>query len=178
LALLILAGPAGPLAGAWAKDGAPDPRSGPAASEAAPTVEIVDADSLARAVAAERGKVVVLNFWATWCDPCREEFPDLVRLAREDPARIALITVSLDDPDDLDARVRPFLKEMRAPGRALIKGRGDPDLFITSVDPSWSGGLPATFVHVPDGRRAHAIHGATTYAGLKALVTPLLPEAR
>jgi thiol-disulfide isomerase/thioredoxin len=165
-ALLALAAiPALPLAAA-----SPGPGASPM-----PTVEPVDAEGLKRAIESARGKVVVLNFWATWCDPCREEFPDVVRVASEFPNDVALITVSLDDTDFVDSQVRPFLQKVRAPGRALIKGPGDPDAFINSVDPKWSGGLPATFIHAPDGRRAHAIHGPTTYAALKALVTPLLP---
>lgn len=145
-----------------------------AAEPPAPAVEAVDAAGLRRVLESERGKVVVLNFWATWCDPCREEFPDLARLAREERARLTLVSVSLDDTDLLEAQVRPFLARMGAPGRALIRGPGDPDAFINGVDPDWSGALPATFVHDRAGVRVHAVHGATSYAALRKLVEPLL----
>jgi len=131
-----------------------------------------------RAVAAARGKVTILNFWATWCDPCREEFPDLVRFASENPGTVVLITVSLDDPGEAEARVRPFLKEMGFTGRALIKGAGDPDLFITRIDPKWSGGLPATFIHAPDGRRTQSVLASVNYERLKAMAAPLLSKGR
>ena len=144
----------------------------------APAVEFVDSAGLTRALEAAQGKVIVLNFWATWCDPCREEFPDLVRLAAEEPRRIALIAVSLDDPDDIESRVRPFLRAMNFKGRALVKGPGDPDPFITGVDPKWSGGLPATFIHAADGQRVHAVYGAVTYQMLKETLAPLLTSAR
>jgi thiol-disulfide isomerase/thioredoxin len=150
----------------------------PPAGKAGPQVEVVDASGLKRALDEARGKVVILNFWATWCDPCREEFPDLVRYATENASSVALITVSLDDPGDVDGKVRPFLGGMRAPGRAFVKGPGDPDPFITGVDPTWSGALPATFIHAADGRRVHAIHGATSYEDLTAKVGPLLPKGR
>ncbi len=137
-------------------------------------VTAVDAAGLQSALASQKGKVVVLNFWATWCEPCREEFPDLVRFAGERPGSVALVTVSLDDPGMADGAVRRFLDEMRAPAPRLIKGPGDPDAFINSVDPSWSGALPATFIHRPDGSRAHAVHGSITYAKLAELSKPLL----
>ncbi len=134
----------------------------------------VDAAGLQAALASQKGKVVVLNFWATWCVPCREEFPDLVRFAKEHSARVSLVTVSLDDPVEAATSVRKFLDDMKAPGLRLIKGPGDPDTFINSVDPAWSGGLPATFIQRADGTRAHAIHDTINYAKLAELVRPLL----
>ncbi|MBI3449838.1 MAG: TlpA family protein disulfide reductase [Acidobacteria bacterium] len=158
---------------------APIHAAAPAAPAAdSPRVDPIDAAGIERALQEARGKVVVLNFWATWCDPCREEFPDLVRFAAENPGQVALITVSLDDPDDVAGKIRPFLREMKVPGRAFVKAAGDPDAFISKVDPKWSGALPATFVHAPDGRRVSAVFGQTSYAGLKAVAGPLLPQAR
>jgi len=139
-------------------------------------VTAVDAAGLQAALASQKGKVVVLNFWATWCEPCREEFPDLVRFAKEQAARVSLVTVSLDDPAEADSSVRGFLDDMKAPGLRLIKAPGDPDAFINSVDPAWSGGLPATFVQRADGTRAHAVHDTVTYAKLAEIVKPLLPS--
>jgi len=152
------------------------PATAPAAES--PRVDPVDAPGIEKALQEARGKVVVLNFWATWCDPCREEFPDLVRFAAENPAKVALITVSLDDPDDVAEKIRPFLLEMKAPGRAFVKAAGDPDAFISKVDPKWAGALPATFVHAPDGKRVSTVFGKTSYAALKAVAAPLLPQAR
>ena len=162
VALLALSLPLASPSGAVPPPGAPAP---------------VDAAGLKRALAERKGKVVVLNFWATWCDPCREEFPDLVRLASEMAPKGTLVTVSLDEPESAPTQVKTFLDGMNAPGLRLIKGAGDPDAFISSVDASWSGALPATFVYRADGSRAHAIHGVTSYEALKKLVDPLLAAA-
>lgn len=164
-ALLLTALPTAPAIGADGHAGS------------APLLQPVDAEGLERVIDAQRGKVVVLNFWATWCEPCREEFPDLVRVAREFSPRLALVTVSLDDPDLAASTVTSFLKEMKAPAPALIKRPGDPDPFIRSVDPEWSGALPATFVHAADGRRVHAVYGPVDRPRLLAMVKPLLSEA-
>ena len=61
----------------------------------------VSADSLRKLLGAQRGKVVVLNLWATWCAPCLREIPDLVHLEQElAPRGVVLIGVSMDEPDD------------------------------------------------------------------------------
>jgi thiol-disulfide isomerase/thioredoxin len=79
----------------------------PPATEAA--VRSVDAAGLAQAVAAHRGEVVLVDFWATWCKPCVELFPHTVALQRRFGGRgLAVITVSLDDPDH-PAAARKFL---------------------------------------------------------------------
>jgi thiol-disulfide isomerase/thioredoxin len=143
-----------------------------------PLIELVDPDGLHATIKAHKGKVLVLNFWATWCEPCREEFPDLVRFASENAGKVELMTVSLDDPDLIDSDVKPFIMKMKAPGKALVKGPGDPDTFITSVDPSWSGVLPSTFIYDVDGSQAHAVHGQIDYARLNSMVKPMLAAAK
>ncbi|HXI03123.1 MAG TPA: TlpA disulfide reductase family protein, partial [Candidatus Saccharimonadales bacterium] len=137
-------------------------------------VRAVDSAALQQVLHSLEGRVVVLNFWATWCEPCREEFPDLVKFAREHAGKVALVTVSLDDPDDAQKGVRAFLDKMNAPGTRLVKAPGDPDPFIRAVDPEWSGVLPATFVQAPDGSRAAAEHGPVTYAKLGEMTKSLL----
>src|SRR5713226_408624 len=58
---------------------------------------------------------LLINFWATWCDPCREEFPDLVKVDADYPAkRLNFVAVSLDDITDIKTAVPKFLKEMNA----------------------------------------------------------------
>ena len=89
---------------------------------------------------------------------------------------IASFDAMLDEPDQGATSVRRFLERMKAPGRAFIKAAGDPDAFIESVDPAWSGALPATFIHAPDGHRAHSIHGPISYARLRELADPTLPR--
>lgn len=143
-----------------------------------PAVSLTDAAGVLKAVEAQKGKVVILNFWATWCVPCRDEFPDLVRFAGENPGKVRLITVSLDDAGEADGAVASFLKEMKAPGLAFVKGPGDPDTFINAIDPEWSGALPATFIHDAAGERVHAVRAPIDYAKLSELAGPLLGGAR
>src|SRR5262245_24408831 len=64
----------------------------------------LDAKGLASAIAARSGRVVLVNFWATWCVPCREEFPDLARLEKAYRDKgVAVLGVSIDSAKDLPA---------------------------------------------------------------------------
>ncbi|HYX21904.1 MAG TPA: TlpA disulfide reductase family protein [Thermoanaerobaculia bacterium] len=135
----------------------------------------LDAKGLAAAVAAQHGKVVVLNFWATWCVPCREEFPDLVRLEKTYRARgVSVLGVSIDLPKDMP-KIEKFLSTS-APGfpNYIKRAGGDDQDFIESVDPKWGGELPFTVVYGPDGKKARVLSGKQTYASFERAVAALL----
>jgi len=137
--------------------------------------EWIDLAGLQQRIAAERGRVVVVNFWATWCEPCRHEFPDLIELDHRTRARgLTFLSVSLDDPAERDRAVKKFLAEQRPSFAVFLKTAGDPDEFINGVDPNWSGVLPATFIYDREGKRRHSIFAPQTLAQLEALVQPLL----
>ncbi len=92
---------------------------------------------------------LLINFWATWCTPCREEFPDLVEIDKEFAAEsdFEFITVSLDEPTEIDKSVAQFLAEMRATSiPAYLVNAKDPENLIALVYPEWRGDLPATFL--------------------------------
>jgi thiol-disulfide isomerase/thioredoxin len=137
--------------------------------------EWIDLAGLRQRIEAERGRVVVVNFWATWCEPCREEFPDLIELDRRYRSRgLTFLSVSLDDPEVRDTQVKQFLTEQKPSFAVFLKTAGDPDPFITGVDPAWSGVLPATFIYDRQGQRRHAIFQPQTLAQLAERVEPLL----
>lgn len=92
---------------------------------------------------------LLVNFWATWCEPCRDEFPDLNKLdAKYRPRGLRFITVSLDDPAELKTSVPQFLREMNSQAPAYLLNTPDPAVSISAVDPQWTGavGLPVTFL--------------------------------
>lgn len=78
------------------------------------SLSVVDEQEFAAALAAQQGKVVLVDFWATWCEPCREAFPHVVKLHERLGHRgLVVMSVSMDDPEDEPA-VRAFLEKQRA----------------------------------------------------------------
>ena len=96
---------------------------------------------------------LLINFWATWCDPCRDEFPDLVRLDADYRNKgLNFISVSLDDITDIKSLVPKFLTEMKAEMPVVLLNVNDPEPAIKVVDTTWDGQLPATFLYDKDGK--------------------------
>lgn len=96
---------------------------------------------------------LLINFWATWCDSCREEFPDLVKIDADYRAKdLNFVAISLDDVADIKSKVEPFLKEMKATMPVVLLNVNDPEPAIHTVDPTWQGDMPATFLYDKDGK--------------------------
>jgi len=139
-------------------------------------VRPVDEEGLQALLQSHRGKVVLLNLWATWCDPCREEFPALVKF-QKDYRGVEVLFVSVDDPDQVKDSVAPFLKEQGVTGVTYLKDAKQDGAFIDRLDPAWSGAIPATFLYDREGRRAGTLVGAQTYEGLAKQVASLVGAA-
>ena len=96
---------------------------------------------------------LLINFWATWCDGCREEFPDLVKIDNDYRAKgLNFVSVSLDDITDIKTAVPAFLKEMKAQMPVVLLNVKDPEPAIHAVDEKWDGQLPATYLFDKEGK--------------------------
>ena len=114
---------------------------------------------------------LLVNFWATWCDPCREEFPDLVKLDADYSAqRLNFVAVSLDDISDIKTAVPKFLKEMKATMPVVLLNVNDPEPAIHAVDENWDGQLPATFLYDKDGKVVFKYFGRVKPAELRSAI--------
>jgi len=140
-----------------------------------PRILPVDEVGLKHLVADFKGKVVVLNFWATWCTPCIEEFPGLLRLQRTYRDKgLELIFVSIDHPKKSLTQVGAFLRRMKVDFPTYIKKTADDEVFINSVYGGWSGAIPATFIYDRQGRLMHNRIDTQSFEQLAVLVVPLL----
>jgi len=114
---------------------------------------------------------LLINFWATWCDPCREEFPDLVKIDADYGAKkLNFVAISLDDVSDLGTAVPKFLKEMNASMPVVLLNVNDPDPAIKMVDVAWDGQLPATFLYDKDGQVVFKYFGRLKPDQLRAAI--------
>jgi thiol-disulfide isomerase/thioredoxin len=114
-----------------------------------PVVQEIDAEGLKKILQRDAAapRPLLINFWATWCGPCREEFPDLVRLGDDYKARnLDFVIVSLDDPAEIKTTVPRFLQRMHARMPAFLLNAEEPNTAIEAVDPQWAGSMPATFL--------------------------------
>jgi len=118
-------------------------------------VREIDLDGLKKILQRDSNdkRPLLLNFWATWCDPCREEFPDLVKLDSDYQNKgLNFIAFSLDDITDIKSEVPKFLSQMKATMPVVLLNVKDPEPAIKVVDPTWDGQLPATFLYDKDGK--------------------------
>jgi thiol-disulfide isomerase/thioredoxin len=116
------------------------------------TLAAVDALGLAALVKnADSGKTRLVNFWASWCAPCVQEFPALQatwRMYRKRP--FELVTVAINFPDE-EAGVRKHLLEHHASTRNLLFGATDQYALMKAVDPEWNGAVPYSMIIAPGG---------------------------
>lgn len=121
---------------------------------ATPRLITVSASSLKKEIARNRGKLVVVNFWATWCPPCVAEMPALLKLQKQYAKRgMVLLLVSADEPVDTKQQVQPFLRSRGVTWPTYIIG-GDPLDFISRFDPALKGNftLPRFYVYNRKGK--------------------------
>ncbi len=134
----------------------------------------VDAQGYQDLIAAHRGKILVVDFWATWCAPCVESFPKLVDLhSRYKERGVVVIGASVDFPGEEDTVVE-FLKKQGAGFDNVMVEAEDIDAFISSVSQSWSGDIPAVFVYDRDGEPAGHFFGSGAVASAEAAILELM----
>lgn len=134
-----------------------------------------NAHTIKQAIAARRGHVVLVNFWATWCGPCVAEFPDIVRVSRLLKKQgLDTLAVTADSRRDLTAKVLPFVLKSGASFPIYLEQSADPQDFITAFDSSWQGDLPRTFIYDRRGKLVRTLSGQQTAQSLTAAVRPYL----
>jgi thiol-disulfide isomerase/thioredoxin len=134
---------------------------------------------LRAAIDAEKGNVVVMNFWATWCPPCVQEMPEFAKFWHEHEGKgVKFFSVSADYAGSKDEVVAPFMNSYEIPFPVRIMAVDNPDELTKVLELDWDGALPATFIYGPDSKIAwQTIGGTITRELLVDKITPLLSPA-
>lgn len=133
-------------------------------------VEMVTAEGLKKLRANDTGKVLLVNFWATWCGPCLTEFPDLENTWRMFRRRdFDLVTVSANLPDEA-AGVMKILKQEHASSRNLQFATEDTYGLQAAFEPKWEGGVPFTMVIAPGGKVLFQQQGEVDVLALRRVI--------
>ena len=141
-----------------------------------PKVTQVDGEGLLKVFKREgdNQKPLLVNFWATWCGPCVEEFPDLVKIDNDYKGKIDFITVTLDDLSEINTSVPIFLSRMKAEMPTYLLQTEDPSVTISAIYKDWSGGLPFTILFDSKGATIYNRQGKVVVPTLQAELDKLI----
>jgi thiol-disulfide isomerase/thioredoxin len=159
-----------PLSGTGAAADEPRYACSQAARPANLTLALNDLDNAAVTLSDFRGKVILLNFWATWCGPCKTETPWFVDLQdRYGKDGLQVVGISIDDPLSL---LKPYAADLKI-NYPVLQGLGHRDEMTAAFGPLW--GVPTTFIISREGKLCAKHIGATARSSYEAQVKGLLP---
>jgi thiol-disulfide isomerase/thioredoxin len=136
--------------------------------------KIIDAQAYQKLIEQYRGKPLLVTFWATWCEPCRDEYPMLNELAKQyAPQGLKVVGVSMDDDGDL-ILMRRFLARYKPVFPNYRKKAGGEELFRQGVLPGWNGTLPVSVFYGKQGSQVGHVIGEGTRDTYEAAIRTLL----
>ena len=147
-----------------------------APAQAPPTgnIPMLDFEELESYIAERESKVLVVNFWATWCKPCVEEMPYFLKI-RESYSKeeLDVILVSLDFPNNYESKLLPFVAKHSINCDVVLLDDPKANVWIDKVSPEWSGAIPAT--RITGNGEEHFKEGMySDYEELNTIVKALL----
>lgn len=141
-----------------------------------PNLIDVDYEALQEVIESYKGeKVVLLNVWATWCGPCVEELPYLVKIQQTYPEKVKVVLLSADLKNDRK-RVVPFLKEKGVTWTTYFKV-GNNQRFLNQLSDRWSGALPYTKIIDEEGNVVTQWQGSADYKKFEHYIQKAMEDA-
>ena len=137
--------------------------------------QAINAEEIQALLKRNGNRPLLVNYWATWCDPCRDEFPDLVKIDKDYRSKgLDFIAITLDDLADINTAVPKFLRTMNARMPVYLLNVADPEPTINSIDSRWGGALPATFLYDNQGQVVYKHFGRVNTPELRAAIDKLV----
>ena len=141
-----------------------------------PVVTQIDENTIKPLLTSAKGKPRLINFWATWCTPCVEEFPLLVKAARRLQRQTSKSSQSpWIIPVERTREVPKFLKELNATMPAYLLYTKDEDAVISSISKDWKGGLPFTVLYNSEGKPSFVKQGLLKDEEIRAEILKAMP---
>ncbi|MBF8270029.1 MAG: hypothetical protein HW386_1738 [Gammaproteobacteria bacterium] len=149
---------------------------GTACTVSADPVAKIDIPQLEALLSANKGKVTIVNFWATWCPPCLKEFPDIVKLYNQYHDRgLEVVAISMNEPEEMED-IEAFVQEHQPPFPVYLAATLD-ETFYSGIGNDWQGLIPLTLIFDTEGKSAHFHLKEVNFAGLEQDISVLLPPA-
>lgn len=142
------------------------------------TVEDIDKTKLEKLIKNRKGKILLLNIWASWCAPCKKEFPDLVKIAEKyKKSKVEIVGLSVDDRDDLQNEVIPFLQKNNVNFKIYLQNFKNIEELIQFF-PQWQGAIPLTVIFDAKGNQKKFIIGMRDYAFFDNAIQEVLNSSK
>lgn len=141
-------------------------------------VEKINKSKMEKIVKTRNGKVLFLNIWASWCPPCKAEFPDIVKLANKYKNSVEFIGLSVDEISDLETEVIPFLEKNSVNFKNYINNFASIDELIDFIDPKWQGAIPTTIIYDKKGNRKKFLIGMRSYQDFEKELLDVLKSSK
>ena len=138
---------------------------------------LTDFQDFEKLLAAEKGNVVLVNLWATWCKPCVQEMPLLEKLHQNyQDKEMKVVTLSIDEVAKADSLITPYWDSMHFSMDNYLIANEDPGAFVNKIDPLWIGLIPTSFIFNPEGEKVETITGPLSYRGFEKKMLSVLNE--
>ena len=144
------------------------------ATPGAEQLTLIDLAGYKKLLADHRGKPLLVTFWATWCEPCRDEYPLVNQLAKDYAAKgLVVLGVDMDDDAALTL-VHHFLAKNQPVFSNVRKKMGHEDEFVDGVDPRWHDVMPANFFYAANGSLVGFMTGGRPRSDFETMIQAVL----
>jgi thiol-disulfide isomerase/thioredoxin len=138
-------------------------------------VKVLNFGQLEEHLSKNSNKLLVVNFWATWCGPCIKELKHFQRLDQEYREKnLKVILVSIDYPEKLETALKPFLRKNKITAETLLLDEANANKWINRVSEKWEGSIPATLVITQGNKERSFFEREFTYEELQKTIEPYL----
>lgn len=138
-------------------------------------VALLDSVALTNLISENKGNVFVVNVWATWCVPCVEEMPALVKFTDSyESENVKVIGISIDYPEEIQSKILPFIKKHKINFPIYVNDFKNDEALINFLNKEWSGAIPATFIYDKTGIQKEFLLGKHSFEDFKSAVEKYL----